>query len=282
MPLARIILKAQTGIPLNERFTRFMKQRSSEEAALSKQHNDSPPQQIRSSDKNRRLALDLEKRHNDLDNRNASHRPIIRDSRNLDSRRDDRDARDARSSRDIRDSRDARNSRDARDSRRSRSPRARSNGNVRDRLGNGMNNKDSSVKDRLGKKSVKDRVELPVQTMADRLGSKPMHERIEFDKKPRITYTNLSPKKFTPKFQTRNGGNFNNKGKTENRTNNFRKSGPAPDQDTLDKEMDDYMKKSKAGLDSMLDDYMKGAPGKKATDNEIQNGSAAVENGAAE
>ena len=137
MPLARIILKAQTGIPLNERFTRFMKQRSSEEAALNKQHNESSQQQIRSSDKNRRLALDLEKRHNDLDRHNSQtvHRPVIRDSR----RNDDRSGGRSRSP-----------------------PRNRgSNGSVRDRLGNGQNSaKDSSVKDRLGRKSVKDRVEL--------------------------------------------------------------------------------------------------------------------------
>ena len=89
MPLARIILKAQTGIPLNERFTRFMKQRSSEEAAQAKsqQVNDSPPQ-IRTSDKNKRLALDLERRHNELDNRRdrGSDRPTIRDERRKDVR----------------------------------------------------------------------------------------------------------------------------------------------------------------------------------------------------
>merc|ERR1711997_1020633 len=106
----------------------------------------------------------------------------------------------------------------------------------RDRLGNGKSS-DNSVKGRLGKKSVKDRVELPVQTMADRLGTKPMHERIERDKKPRVIYTNLSPKKFTPKFQNnKKNNNFNggNKNYSANKGNNFRKSGPAPDQDTLD------------------------------------------------
>merc|ERR1712130_1013526 len=85
-----------------------------------------------------------------------------------------------------------------------------------------------------------------------------MHERIELDRKPKVIYTNLSPKKFTPKPKFQNGG----KKFVGNKNSNFRKSGPAPDQDTLDKEMDDYMKKSKAGLDSMLDDYMKGAPAK--------------------
>jgi len=272
MPLARIILKAQTGIPLNERFTRFMKQRSSEEAALNKVHNE-VPKAVLSSDKNRRLALDLEKRHNDIDSR---HRPVIRDSRNLDAR-------------DSRVSRDARDPRDARDSRRSRSPRARSGGNVRDRLGNGASsmqdrlgnggNKENSMKDRLGKKSVKDRVELPVQTMSDRLGSKPMHERIELNKKPKVTYSNLSPTKFTPKFQNNKPAGKFNKGKQANSTDkgNFRKSGPAPDQETLDKEMDDYMKKSARGLDSMLDDYMsaKKAPVVEAVATE--NGAAAVE-----
>ena len=114
--------------------------------------------------------------------------------------------------------------------------------------------------------------------MADRLGTKPMHERIELDRKPKVIYTNLTPKKFTPRPKT---GGFQNGGKkggfNGNKNGNFRKSGPAPDQETLDKEMDDYMKKSKAGLDSMLDDYMKGAPSKTAKPDAV-----VTENGAAE
>ena len=105
-----------------------------------------------------------------------------------------------------------------------------------------------------------------------------MHERIELNKKPRVAYSNLSPTKFTPKFQNNKTGGKFNKGKqaaSDADKGNFRKSGPAPDQETLDKEMDDYMKKSARGLDSMLDDYM---AAKKAP---AQEAAAATETGAA-
>jgi len=247
----RIILKAQTGVSLHERFTRFMKQRSSEEATLPKQTEPTLPAPSRSSDKNRRLALDLERRHNDIETAGsrAAHGRI-------EMRQRERSGDKSMSSR--------LGSRAG--ERRSRSPVERNgrgkgwqsvtngSGGVKDRLGNGSMG--TGVKDRLGKKSVKDRLDLPVQTISDRLGSKPMSERIELDKKPRIEYQyNSPPKSRGNKFESK--GNFNTKSATGERSFN---RGPVPDQDTLDKEMDDYMKKSKHGLDSMLDDYMKAAP----------------------
>lgn len=272
MPLARIILKAQTGVSLHERFTRFMKQRSSEEAALSK-HTDPTPPPSRSSDKNRRLALDLERRHNDIEtvgSRMSAHgriemrqRERSGENKSMSSRLGSRAGE-----------------------RRSRSPVERNgrgkgwqsvtngSGGVKDRLGNGSatGSAATGVKDRLGKKSVKDRLDLPVQTISDRLGSKPMSERIELDKKPRIEYQyNSPPKSRANKFEPK--GNFNNKSANGERSFN---RGPVPDQDTLDKEMDDYMKKSKQGLDSMLDDYMKAAPKNSSKAAEAADSSAPV------
>lgn len=66
MPLDRTVysktFKAQRGrAPLNERFTEFMKQKSS---------GDSEPKQSNSSDKNKQLAINLEKKYNDLDQNN--------------------------------------------------------------------------------------------------------------------------------------------------------------------------------------------------------------------
>lgn len=242
MPLARIILKASTGVPLHDRFTRFMKQRSSEEAALAKHAEPTPPVH-RSSDKNRRLALDLERRHNDIESSAAQRTSRSEVNRGgMSSRLGNRSGD------------------------RSRSPvgNGRSKGwqsvGVKSRLGNGAaTSNGSGVKDRLGKKSVKDRLDLPVQTISDRLGSKPMSERIELDKKPKIDYYDSPPKSRGNNTFNRNNNNFNNSGASNN-NQTFRRGGPLPDQDTLDKEMDDYMKKSKHGLDSMLDDYMKAAP----------------------
>lgn len=125
----------------------------------------------------------------------------------------------------------------------------------------------SSVKDRIGKRPVKERIELP--SVSERLGSRPMSERIELDRRPapksRQHNTSFeSPERRRPRNNDsssfRGRGGRGGGGRRDNNSNR----GPL-DQDKLDAEMDDYMKKSKSGLDSMLDDYMNKGAKKSST-----------------
>lgn len=222
MPLARIILKSHTGVSLHDRFTRFMKQRGAEEAKADQQkvHRQLPmgntqPANRGSSDRNRRLALEMERR---LERSNVS------------SRAD-----------------------------RSRSPRAeRSSRQTSSRA------EPTSVRDRIGRRSVKDRIEMP--PMSERLGSRPVSERVD----------RASVNKNMAQYAREQAEGRRNRVpsprksiKTDSKPSAPRREKKEiPDLSALDREMDDYMKRSKHGLDSMLDDYMKAGKKNKVTPSE--------------
>jgi len=226
MPLARIILKSHTGVSLHDRFTRFMKQRGAEEAKSEEQkiHRQLPmgkTQPIRgSSDKNRRLALEMERR---LERNNVPARSTDR-------------------------SRSPRRERAARETRSREEP--------------------TSVRDRIGRRSVKDRIEMPAirTSMSDRLGSRPISERVDQTSVGRnmaqYAKEQAQPKR-SRQSSPRKPHKTESKQNVPKRDGAFREKRDVPDLSSLDKEMDDYMKKSKHGLDSMLDDYMKAGAKKK-------------------
>jgi len=245
MPLARIILKSHTGVSLHDRFTRFMKQRGAEEAKSDQQriHRQLPMRSTGatmrgSSDKNRKLALEMERRMEGRETRERRER-----SRSPPLRRD-------RSS-------------------------GRVNENSRDG-GRGQSRREeaqASVKDRIGRRPVKDRIEMP--PMSDRLGSRPMSDRIDqstvrrnqaqYAREQQQQQVALQRKAAAPRNNTPNGRGARTGGAGRGAGRPERRS--VPDQEKLDKDMENYMKQSKHGLDSMLDDYMKAGPKKsKASD----------------
>lgn len=258
--VAKIILKSSTGVPLHERFTRFMKQRAPEDA---------PEPKIKRNLGS--LKMDDLRSRRPVDKSDPGGRTKNQEFlKQLQERQADANGR-----RDRRDSRDRDSHRDShRDRQRSRSPRdSRHRTSAKDRLGANP----VSAKDRLGRRSDSGR---DANSVRDRLGRISAKQRIDWSAAQNRDNGPVKDRIGRPnriKSEDRTGKGFG-RGNRDARTRSGdggsfrRKSGPL-DSNTLDKDMDDYMMKTRGGLDGQLDDYMN----KRTTSTEINNADNSTE-----